>query len=268
MRWKREACSAWGKKCNRCGKKNQFAKTYGFNSGSKQVTMVEGEEEDYPVFQVFKVSASQTSDLNLVTHKVKSGNFIRFQIDTRARCNVLPVHIYKGTTSDFRHKKVCLVKSSIMSYDDGSIPVLGTMKIQVQRGSFTILLLCCLVKGKCCPPILGKTACERMDVVEIKDSDASTCTPVEVKFSLSSMQFPALKFSLNSRSLRCFLTFLMVVLKVNITSASTNPERRCSTLPEEVKSPFAIKLKKLSMNYKDRESSCPSRNLHSGSPRC
>ena len=139
--------------------------------------MVEGEEEDYPVFQVFKVSASQTSDLNLVTLKVKSGNFIRFQIDTRARCNVLPVHIYKGTPSDFCHKKVCLLKSSIMSYDDGSIPVLGTMKIQVQRGSFTILLLCRLLKRKCCPPILGKAACERMDVVEIKHSDASTCTP-------------------------------------------------------------------------------------------
>ena len=33
---KREACPAWGKKCNRCGKENHFAKKCGFNSGSKQ----------------------------------------------------------------------------------------------------------------------------------------------------------------------------------------------------------------------------------------
>ena len=47
------------------------------------------------VFQVFKVSADQSSDSSLVTPKVPSGNFIRFEIDTGARCNVLPIHIYK-----------------------------------------------------------------------------------------------------------------------------------------------------------------------------
>ena len=133
--------------------------------------MVE-EEDEYPVFQVFKVSASQSSDSNLVTLKVASGNFIRFEIDTGARCNVLPVHIYKKATGDYRLENVNPVKSSIVSYDGGSIPVLGTVKIQVQRGSFTCLLLCRLVESKRCRPILGKSACEGMGVVEIKDLDA------------------------------------------------------------------------------------------------
>lgn len=64
------------------------------------------------------------------------------------------------------------MKSLIVSYDGGSIPFLGTVKIQVQRGSFTCLLLCRLVESKRCRPILGKTVCEGMGVVEIKDSDA------------------------------------------------------------------------------------------------
>lgn len=42
----------------------------------------------------------------------------------------------------------------------------------MQRGSFTCLLLCRLVESKRCRPILGKTACERIGVVKIKDSDA------------------------------------------------------------------------------------------------
>ena len=63
-------------------------------------------------------------------------------------------------------------KSSIVSYHGGSIPVLGTRKLQVWRGSFTCLLLCRLVKSKCCRPILGKSACKGTGVVEIKDSDA------------------------------------------------------------------------------------------------
>ena len=157
----------WGKKCNKCGKDNHFAKKCSLNSNSKQVYMVE-EEDEYPVFQVFKVSASQTSDSNLVTLKVASGNFIRFG----ARCNVLPVHIYKKETGDYRLENVNPVKSSIVSYDGGSIPVLGTVKIQVQHGSFKCFLLCRLVESKRCRPILGKSACEGMGLVKIKDSNA------------------------------------------------------------------------------------------------
>ena len=141
------------------------------SSTSNKVALLE-EESKLPVFQVFKVSANQSPDSSLVTLKVLSGNFIHFEIDTGAHCNVLPVHIYKKATGDFDLKHVTPAKSSIVSYDGGNIPVLGTVKLQVWRGSFTCLLLCRLVKSKHCRPILGKSACEGMGVVEIKDSDA------------------------------------------------------------------------------------------------
>ena len=72
----------------------------------------------------------------------------------------------------FELNQVTPTKSSIVSYHGGSIPVLGTRKLQVWRGSFTCLLLCRPVKSKCCRPILGKSACKGTGVVEIKDSDA------------------------------------------------------------------------------------------------
>ena len=117
------------------------------------------------------MSPNQSSDSSLVTLKVPGGNFIRFEIDTGARCNVLPIHIYKKATSDCDFKRISPAKSSITSYDGGNIPVLGTVKIQVWRGSFTCLLLCRLVESRRCRSILGKSACEGMGVVEIKDSD-------------------------------------------------------------------------------------------------
>ena len=168
---KREACPAWGKTCVKCGKENHFARKCPLSSTSNKVALLE-EESELPVFQVFKVSANQSPDSSLVTLKVLSGNFIRFEIDTGARCNVLPIHIYKKATGDFDLKHVTPAKSSIVSYDGGNIPVLGTVKLQVWRGSFTCLLLCRLVESKRCRPILGKSACEGMGVVEIKDSDA------------------------------------------------------------------------------------------------
>ena len=168
---KREACLAWGKQCVKCGKENHFARKCPHSSTSNKVSLLE-EEDELPVFQVFKVSANQSSDSSLVTLKVPSGNFIRFEIDTGARCNVLLVHIYKKATGDCDLKRVTPAKSSIISYDGGNIPLLGTVKIQVWRGSFTCLLLCRLVEIRRCHPILGKSACEGMGVVEIKDSDA------------------------------------------------------------------------------------------------
>ncbi|KAK2570249.1 hypothetical protein P5673_005029 [Acropora cervicornis] len=168
---KREACPAWGKQCVKCGKEYHFARKCPLSSTSNKVSLLE-EEDELPVFQVFKVSANQSSYSSLVTLKVPSGNFIRFEIDTGARCNVLPVHIYKKATSDCDLKRVTPAKSSIISYDGGNIPVLETVKIQVWRGSFTCLLLCRLVESRRCRPILGKSACEGMGVVEIKDSDA------------------------------------------------------------------------------------------------
>lgn len=50
---KRKACPAWGKKCNKCGKDKHFAKKCSLNSNSKQVSVVE-EEDEYPVFRLGK----------------------------------------------------------------------------------------------------------------------------------------------------------------------------------------------------------------------
>lgn len=90
----------WPRNVTGAEKDNHFAKNCSLNSNFNQESVVQ-EEEEYPVFQVFKVSTSQSSDSNLVTLKVASRNFIRFEIDTGARCNVLPVHIYKKATGDY-----------------------------------------------------------------------------------------------------------------------------------------------------------------------
>lgn len=111
---KHEACPAWGKQCVKCGKGNHFARKCPLSSTSNKVSLLE-EEDELPVFQVFKVSANQSLDSSLVTLRVPSGNFIRFEIDTRARCNVLPVHIYKKATGDCDLKRVTPAKSSIIS---------------------------------------------------------------------------------------------------------------------------------------------------------
>ena len=83
------------------------------------------------------------------------------------------MHNYKKATGDFELKQVTPSKLFIVSYDGGNIPVLGAVRLQVWRGSFTCLLLCRLVESKRFVLSWEKTACEGMGVVEIKDFDAT-----------------------------------------------------------------------------------------------
>ena len=39
-------------------------------------------------------------DSQFVTLRIQSGSYIRFQVDTRAQCNVLPLDTYKKATGD------------------------------------------------------------------------------------------------------------------------------------------------------------------------
>ncbi|KAL9975311.1 hypothetical protein ACROYT_G012464 [Oculina patagonica] len=130
--------------------------------------MVE-EEDEYLVFQVFKVSASQSSDSNLVTLKI------------------------------------------------------------------TCFLLCRLVESKRCRPILGKSACKGMGVVEIKDSDAirQPDTSGGEVFSVQDAVSNS-KILTKEQVIEMFLMMGLVCWKANTTSGSTNQLSPSSTLPDEI----------------------------------
>lgn len=93
-----ESCPARGKDCWKCGAKNHFA-----NRCKQEVKATKFEETDTyfeETYQTEEVSAVRLDDSQLVTLKLESGSFIRFQPDTGAQCNVLPVHIYKQACND------------------------------------------------------------------------------------------------------------------------------------------------------------------------
>ena len=48
-----------------------------------------------------EISAVTLDDSQLVTLKLESGNYLRFQPDTGAQCNVVPLHLNKKVTRDF-----------------------------------------------------------------------------------------------------------------------------------------------------------------------
>ena len=83
-----------------------------------------------------EVSAVSLDDSQLVTLKLESGNFLRFQPDTGAQCNVVPLHLYKKASRDFELLNVTPINTAIVSYGGVAIPVVGEVRIRVWRGNF------------------------------------------------------------------------------------------------------------------------------------
>ena len=110
-------------------------------------------------------------DSQLVTLKLESANYLRFQPDTGAQCNVIPLHLYKKTTKDVDLCNVTPVNMVIILYGGTSIPILGKVHLRVWRGHFRCLLDCNLVDSKKVRPILGRKVCLGMNIIQYLDND-------------------------------------------------------------------------------------------------
>ena len=101
----KESCPAYGKEFKRCHTKNHFAsKCWSkISPNQRTVRVVDTEENEVEVFPV-EVAAIQLDDSHLITLKIESGNYIRFQPDTGAQCNVIPLTIYKKATRDVNYQ--------------------------------------------------------------------------------------------------------------------------------------------------------------------
>ena len=121
------------------------------------------EEEVFPM-------AVAVDDSQLVTVKVESGNYIRFQPDTGAQCNVIPLTIYKKATRDLSLSHVTPAQASITGYGGHTLQVAGSVQLKVWRGEYHCKLDCKLVDCDTIRPLLGRKACLGMNIITYLDN--------------------------------------------------------------------------------------------------
>ena len=172
---RRELCPAYGKACNRCSKLNHFAvKCRSGKPKNRQVQVVDRyDDEVFPT----EVAAVSLDDSQLVTLKLESGNYLRFQVDTGAQCNVIPLELYQKATKDTKLAHVTPLKSQITAYGGATLPVVGHVILRVWCGEFRCKLDCKLVDHPHIRPILGRKACLGMHLVSYLDNDRIHKTP-------------------------------------------------------------------------------------------
>ena len=163
---KKELCPAFGKHCNKCNRRNHFAAKCRSKKATRVVKALE-EDESSEVFLV----KTELDDSQCVTLKLESGNYLRFQVDTGAQCNVVPLVLYKKATRDYCLKKVTPAKQNITAYGGTTIPVCGSTRLRVWRGDYRCKLDCKVVDRDDIRPILGRKACIGMRIVAYLDND-------------------------------------------------------------------------------------------------
>ena len=114
-----------------------------------------------------QVSAVDMDDSQFVTLKLESGNYLRFQVDTGAQCNVLPLPLYKKATKDIKLANVTPLRTTITAYRGNTLPFVGKVLLRVRREDFRCQVDCKLVDNSNIHPLLGRKACLGMKLCRI-----------------------------------------------------------------------------------------------------
>ena len=118
--------------CNKCHKPNHFA----IKCRSKQVKRsVKAIDDSKEIYQT-QVSEISIDNSQLVMLKLESGNYLRFQVDTGAQCNVVPLELHKKATKDHKLAHMVPVRQKITAYGGAEIPVIGKAILRVWHGDF------------------------------------------------------------------------------------------------------------------------------------
>lgn len=141
------------------------------DNNRRSVRAVDNDDSEPEVFYADKISAVDLDDAQLVTLKLESGHYLRFQPDTGAQCNVIPVSLYKKATKDYKRERVTPLSIQLAAYGGSKLTVVGQVCITVWRDDFKCQLDCRLVDNNAIRPLLGRKACVGMKIIKYMDND-------------------------------------------------------------------------------------------------
>ena len=99
-------------------------------SESEQVRYSDRQVQIYTIRQVAQIKLSNEQTITL---KVRDHHYIRFQIDSGADCNVLPLHVYKVATGDEPLNRVEPSRVRLMGFGQRNEKLVGRVNMKVWR---------------------------------------------------------------------------------------------------------------------------------------
>ena len=91
--------------------------------------------------ELFQVSNCKFDESQFVTLELESGKYMRFQADTGAQCNVVPLELYKKATNDHQLANVNPTKTRTTAYGGTTLSVVGTVLLRYDGVTFSVGLI-------------------------------------------------------------------------------------------------------------------------------
>ena len=147
---KKEKCPAWGKTCDKCGAKNHFSVVCskqrpplyrkkprntrkGRQSRSKVNMVYEHEESDSDDYCLMVESVNSVyhkeSPKKIFTTMFLKETSVKFQLDSGATVNILPVEIYQEVQKDPELKHLKNTQTTLVMFNNSELKPLGTVEL-------------------------------------------------------------------------------------------------------------------------------------------
>ena len=151
---KKEKCPAWGKTCDKCGAKNHFSvvcnkhrppphhkkprDTRKDRQSRSNVNMnYEQEESDSDDYCLMVESVNSVyqkkSPKKIFSIMVVKETSVKFQLDSGATVNILPVEIYHEVQKDPELKHLKNTQSTLVMFNNSELKPLGTVELQTRN---------------------------------------------------------------------------------------------------------------------------------------
>ena len=151
---KKEKCPGWGKTCDKCGTKNHFSvvcskqrpplyrkkprDTQKDRQSRSKVNMVYEHEEsasdDYCLMvESINFVYHKESPKKIFTTMVLKETSVKFQLDSGATVNILPVEIYQEVQKDPELKHLKNTQTTLVMFNNSELKPLGTVELQTRN---------------------------------------------------------------------------------------------------------------------------------------
>ncbi len=179
---KRSQCPAYGQTCRKCKRPNHFANCCQSKSASKVHKVEQDSDEcveaDYFDIRTVKLSSNMQEDS---VHSVDNAMYprqiftrmnieeqsVRFQIDTGATCNLIPLHVLKRTGYDGQIEPT---NSILTMYDQSQVKPMGRCRVKMvnPKDERRYRVECVVLDDPNCVPTLGSRAVQQMNMIEVQ----------------------------------------------------------------------------------------------------
>lgn len=169
----KQKCPAYGKKCKNCGKDNHFAAKckapqQAKEKKNKQVhNVAECESDEFEeilcVTEVENVNVVDKHSTQLFACMLLGKKTVKFQIDSGATCNIIPIDVIDP------HTQIEDTKTVLVMYNKSKLRPLGKCKLKLRnpRNQKLYQLEFQVVGKGATGPLLGKRASEGMQLIKV-----------------------------------------------------------------------------------------------------